>query len=161
LHPEDEGTFAREVMDRFGIDDSVARLQVLCAMTCADIAEVADRGVAIEMHTHRHRSPEDVVDFMDEVRQNRTRIEAITGRSPRHLCYPDGRYWPAYLPELEREEIETATTCDPGLASPASHHLLLPRFIDNEMVSQATFEAWVAGVACWLPRRTRKAHVVH
>jgi peptidoglycan/xylan/chitin deacetylase (PgdA/CDA1 family) len=161
LHPEDEGRFAPEVMDRFGIDDGVARLQVLCAMTCADIAEVADHGVAIEMHTHRHRSPEDAGDFIEEVRQNRERIYAITGHRPQHLCYPDGRYWDAYFPKLERERVQTATTCDPGLASRGSHPLLLPRFIDNETVPQATFEAWVAGLACWLPRRTRRAHVLH
>ncbi len=162
MHPEDERVFARELMDRLHVDyDAAASSRLLCVMSPADLREISGRGAAIEMHTHRHRSPEDPDEFIEEVRINRAKVEAMTGHRPRHLCYPDGLYRSAYLSKLETEGIETATTCDPALASPASHRLLLPRFIDNEMGTQIGFEAWVAGVASWLPRRTRKADAVH
>jgi peptidoglycan/xylan/chitin deacetylase (PgdA/CDA1 family) len=134
---------------------------MLRIMTRADLTEMSRRGVAIELHTHRHRSPEDPDEFLEEVRLNRSEIEDMTGRRPRHLCYPDGVYRATYLRPLEAEGIESATTCDPELASCASHRLLLPRFVDSELGSEMGFEAWITGIASWLPRRTRKANGVH
>lgn len=135
--------------------------RVLSAMTPSELADVSNRGVAVEMHTHRHRAPDDPDEFMSEVGLNRARIEAITGRRPRHLCYPSGIYRASYLPRLAGDDIATATTCDPALASRLSHPLLLPRFVDSEACSQLAFEAWVTGVAMWLPRRTRRANARH
>jgi hypothetical protein len=88
-------------------------------------------------------------------------VRAAIGRTPCHFCYPNGTYRAAHLPVLEREGIESATTCDPDIASSASHRLLLPRFVDSEMGTQLRFEAWVTGTAMWLPRRTRNGDVVH
>lgn len=135
--------------------------RVLSAMTPSELKDVSKRGVAVEMHTHRHRAPDDADDFMSEVRLNRDSIETITGRRPRHLCYPSGIYRASYLPRLAGDDIATATTCDPALASQLSHPLLLPRFVDSEACSQLAFEAWVTGVAMWLPRRTRRANARH
>jgi peptidoglycan/xylan/chitin deacetylase (PgdA/CDA1 family) len=162
MNPQDEHVFARELMDRLHVDyEAAASSRLLRVLSGADLREISGRGTAIEMHTHRHRAPEDPDEFIEEVRVNGEAVQAMTGRRPRHLCYPDGLYRSAYLSKLETEGIETATTCDPALASPASHRLLLPRFVDNEMVTQIGFEAWVTGVASWLPRRTLKADAVH
>lgn len=139
----------------------VARARFLSVMTAEELAEISTRGVQVEMHTHRHRTPADPDVFMDDVRVNRARIEAITGRRPRHLCYPSGVYRESYFARLEIDGIETATTCDPALASPSSHPLMLPRFVDCEACPQVAFEAWVSGVATWLPRRTRRANGIH
>jgi peptidoglycan/xylan/chitin deacetylase (PgdA/CDA1 family) len=130
-------------------------------MSADDLRDVAARGVAVEMHTHRHWCPEDPDDFIEEVRINRATLHTITDHRPRHLCYPSGRYRAEYLSSLEREGISSATTCDPALASADSHRLLLPRFVDNETVPHSVFEAWVTGVASWLPRRTHRADAVH
>jgi peptidoglycan/xylan/chitin deacetylase (PgdA/CDA1 family) len=137
---------------------TVRPARVLSVMTPSELADVSNRGVAVEMHTHRHRAPDDPDEFMSEVRLNRASIEASTGRRPRHLCYPSGIYRASYLPRLASDDIATATTCDPALASRLSHPLLLPRFVDSEACSQLAFEAWVTGVAMWLPRRTRRAN---
>jgi peptidoglycan/xylan/chitin deacetylase (PgdA/CDA1 family) len=135
--------------------------RVLSFLTQGELADVAARGVAIEMHTHRHRLPPDVDGLLRDIRVNRDLITSITRRIPRHLCYPDGIYHASHLPYLRACGVETATTCDPGLAGTSAHPLLLPRFVDSEACSQATFNAWVTGVASWIPRRTHVAHPVH
>jgi peptidoglycan/xylan/chitin deacetylase (PgdA/CDA1 family) len=158
----DEEVFTREVMARLEIDyDRVLSSHILGLMTPGDFAEMSGQGMAIELHTHRHRTPEDPDEFIDDLRLNRTKLEAAIGRKPRHLCYPGGVCRAAYLPRLIAEGIETATTCDPALASRASYCLLLPRFIDNEIGTESRFEAWITGVAGWLPHRSRIRNGVH
>ena len=130
-------------------------------MTPCELREMSQGGMAIELHTHRHRTPEDPDEFIDDLRLNRTKLEGATGRKPRHLCYPSGVYRAGYIPQLIAEGIETATTCHPALASPASNRLLLPRFIDNEIGTDSRFEAWITGVAGWLPHRPRGTNAVH
>jgi peptidoglycan/xylan/chitin deacetylase (PgdA/CDA1 family) len=162
MYPDDKNVLAREVMSRLPIDyDSVERSRILRIMTPEQVADMSRRGVAIELHTHRHRTPSDPAAFLEEVRTNCERIIAITGQVPHHFCYPSGMYSPTYLPLLKGEGVETATTCDPEMAAKTCDPLLLPRFVDTEFVSDVEFEAWVTGAACWLPRRTRRAHVVH
>jgi peptidoglycan/xylan/chitin deacetylase (PgdA/CDA1 family) len=142
-------------------DVSPCPARALTAMTQSEVAAVAARGVAIEMHTHRHRLPPDVDGLLRDIRVNRDLIAGTTGRVPRHLCYPDGVYRTSHLRHLRAFGVETATTCDPGLATSSAHPLLLPRFVDCEACSQPTFDAWVTGVASWIPRRTHVAHPVH
>ena len=135
--------------------------RALSVMTRSEVADVAARGVGVEMHTHRHRLSPDVDGLRLDIRVNRDLIASTTGRMPRHLCYPNGIYHPHQVPHLRACGVETATTCDPDLAAPSAHPLLLPRFVDCEAASQATFEAWVTGVASWIPRRTHVAHAIH
>jgi peptidoglycan/xylan/chitin deacetylase (PgdA/CDA1 family) len=159
---DDEMRFVAQVLERLGIEGKeLAAAPVLRLMSRADLEDVTRRGIAIELHTHRHRTPVDGDELVQEIRDNRASVRAATGRMPSHFCYPNGTYRVAHLPNLEREGIESATTCDPGIASRSSHRLLLPRYVDSEMGSERRFEAWVAGLAMWLPRRTRRGDVVH
>jgi hypothetical protein len=80
----------------------------------------------------------------------------LTGRSTRHFCYPSGVYEPEFLPWLEAEQVVTATTCDPGMASSGCNPLLLPRFVDTSYVTSLEFEGWLTGAASLLPRRKRR-----
>jgi peptidoglycan/xylan/chitin deacetylase (PgdA/CDA1 family) len=144
---------------RAGVSSCPAR--ALSVMTPSEVADIAARGVAVEMHTHRHRLSPDVDGLLRDIRVNRDLIAATTGRIPRHFCYPGGLYHGHQVQHLRACGVETATTCDPDLAAPCAHPLLLPRFVDCEASSQATFEAWVTGVACWIPRRTHVANAVH
>ena len=162
MGPDDETLFVGQVLERLGIEGKrLAATPLLRLMGRADLEDVTRRGIAIELHTHRHRAPADGDELVQEIRDNRDSVHAATGRMPSHFCYPNGTYHLAHLPNLEREGIESATTCDPGIASPASHRLLLPRYVDSEMGSERQFEAWVAGLAVWLPRRTRRGDVIH
>jgi peptidoglycan/xylan/chitin deacetylase (PgdA/CDA1 family) len=140
---------------------SPCHLRALSVMTRTEVADVAARGVGIEMHTHRHRLPLDVDGLLRDIRLHRDLIASTTGRMPRHLCYPNGIYHTHQVPHLRACGVETATTCDPDLATSSAHPLLLPRFVDCEATSQATFEAWATGVASWIPRRTHVAHAYH
>ncbi len=162
LGPAAKDVVARQILERLGIDyDAVLASRILRLMTPPEVAAISRGGVDVELHTHRHRTPVDPDAFLDEVRLNRQKLREMTGRTPSHFCYPSGVYRASYLPKLQSEGIATATTCDPNLASRSSHRLLLPRFVDNEAVSDIEFEAWITGAAIWMPRRTRKKHVVH
>lgn len=150
---------AREIATRLHLDyEGLVARRVLTLMRPDDVRRLSGEGLDVQLHTHLHRTPEDPARFVSDVLENRTRIEAMTGSRPTHLCYPSGVYRSSYLPALQREGIASATTCDPGLASRASEPLLLPRFIDTTFITPSEFDAWITGVASCLPRRTRRAH---
>jgi peptidoglycan/xylan/chitin deacetylase (PgdA/CDA1 family) len=122
-------------------------------MTPEELQEVAREGADIQLHTHRHRSPDSRLEFRREVLENRERIEAITGRSAVHLCYPSGRHRPEFFPWLEELQVITATTCVPSLASRASSRLALPRVVDTSFLGEIELEGWLSGVSQFLWQR--------
>jgi peptidoglycan/xylan/chitin deacetylase (PgdA/CDA1 family) len=147
---------ARMVAERLGIDaDAMLRSRVLTLMNPDEVRRVSRETsvqIDVELHTHSHRTPEDPALFRKELIENRTRIEAMTGRRPKHFCYPSGVYRRSYLPVLRAEAVSTATTCEPGLAERSTHPLLMPRFVDTTHVSDSEFEGWLTGTASWLAR---------
>jgi peptidoglycan/xylan/chitin deacetylase (PgdA/CDA1 family) len=159
LIASDKDAIAREIVGRLGFDyTELLATRALTLMRADEVRRLAGEGLDVQLHTHLHYTPEDPDLFVQDVLLNRARIEEITGRRPTHLCYPSGVYRHGYFPVLRQERIDSATTCDPGLASRSSDPLLLPRFIDTSMVTDVEFEAWITGLACCLPRRTTKAH---
>ena len=52
-----------------------------------------------------------------------------------------------FLPWLQEAGVVSATTCETGFASRSSNPLLLPRFLDNETLSDIEFESWLTGVS--------------
>jgi len=111
--------------------------------------------VDLQLHTHRHRVPEDRELFLRELSDNRDAL-ARAGRSTGalvHFCYPSGMHRPAMLPWLREAGVQSATTCEPGLAVAATEPLLLPRFIDTETTTDTEFKAWVSGLRAVLNRR--------
>jgi peptidoglycan/xylan/chitin deacetylase (PgdA/CDA1 family) len=143
--PKDE--FARSVAGRFNIDyDDLLRSRVLQIMTPQEASATSAAGIDIQLHTHRHRTPRDRSLFEREIRDNRDRIVAITGREPRDFCYPSGVYAEEFLPWLRELGVKTATTCERGFAQPSSDSLLLPRLLDDSNMSLLQFEAFVSGV---------------
>jgi Polysaccharide deacetylase len=144
-------TLAQEI----GFDLAAFReRRIMHLMTPAEVGEMSAGGIDVQMHTHRHWMPKDEQLVVREIADNRERIEKITCHTPTHFCYPSGVYYPELLSWLRKLNIRSATTCDLGLASAADDPLLLPRFLDHAGVSQVEFEAWAAGVAAVLPRRS-------
>lgn len=125
-------------------------------MNPSEVRELASQGVDFQLHTHRHRVPEDRGRFLKEIRDNREAIRRYAGTSPEHFCYPSGQYNEQVVAWLREEGIRSATTCDPGLATSETDPLLLPRLVDVPTLAPVEFEAWLDGIAAWLPRRSRR-----
>jgi peptidoglycan/xylan/chitin deacetylase (PgdA/CDA1 family) len=130
-----------------GIDyEELVGKRILQLMNARELQEIARDGVDIQLHTHRHRTPDDEALFGREIRENRERIEQIVSSRAVHFCYPGGVYRQKFLPWLSNQQVISATTCDSGLAKPTSTPLLLPRYIDNTLRKEIEFESWLVGV---------------
>jgi peptidoglycan/xylan/chitin deacetylase (PgdA/CDA1 family) len=130
-----------------GIDYAALKAKrILQLMNANEVRDAARSGIDIQLHTHRHRAPEDEDLFSREIRENRAQILALTSSSAVHFCYPGGVYQSLFGPWLRAEGIISATTCDAGLCTRQSESLLLPRFVDSQSRTQFEFESWAAGI---------------
>jgi peptidoglycan/xylan/chitin deacetylase (PgdA/CDA1 family) len=144
---EDKDEYARSLADQFRIDyDALLTSRYGQVMTPDEAAEAARAGIDIQLHTHRHRTPVDRELFLRELRDNAVQIREISGKEPRHFCYPSGHNDPAFLPWLREFGVKSATTCERGFASPASDSLLLPRVLDDSNMDLLEFEGIVSGL---------------
>lgn len=147
---------AHELATRLGEDYSaIKRSRLLQIMNPDEVREVSDAGISVELHTHRHRTPSSRDLFLREIRDNRQRIWEITGREPKHFCYPSGVYADKFLPWLEEMGVRTATTCQAGITHSTTPRLLLPRLLDRELFSDAEFESWTSGFSPLLHNAAR------
>jgi len=148
---------------RLGLDWQEFLDRRLLALMHPEEIGALDPAIAdVQLHTHRHRVPEDREKFLREIRDNR-RVLAECGLDPSrltHFCYPSGVHRPAFLPWLTEAEVVSAVTGVPGLASSRHHPLLLPRFIDAGTTSEVEFEGWASGLRQLLHRPVRKFHAV-
>lgn len=146
LDQDGREAFAERLSQRLGVDYAGLRdSRILSLVSAAELGELESSGVAIELHTHRHRLPVDRREALAEIAANRAVIEPLIGRRARHFCYPSGFCDEAHKPALRRAGIATATTCQPGLARPGDDPLALPRVLDDSRVSMIEFEAEISG----------------
>jgi peptidoglycan/xylan/chitin deacetylase (PgdA/CDA1 family) len=129
-------------------------------MNGRELQEIARNGIDVQLHTHRHRTPEDEALFRKEIRDNRSTIHSLVDTQPVHFCYPSGVYRPTFLRWLREESVVSATTCDAGLAERESESLLLPRYIDHQNRTQIEFESWLTGVGDLLAVRRKASQTV-
>jgi peptidoglycan/xylan/chitin deacetylase (PgdA/CDA1 family) len=152
--------FAERLTELLGGDyEAIQAKRILTVMTRDEAAEVARDGIDVELHTHRHRTPNDRALFLREIADNRARIDPIRAGTAKHFCYPSGIYRAEFLPWLREAGVTTATTCDPGLASPRSEPLLLPRLVDTSFLSPLDVEGWMTGMSAFFMPRKASAHV--
>jgi hypothetical protein len=136
----------------FDLDDAI-RNRILCLMDSEEVKRVAAEGADIQLHTHRHRVFARRERFWQEIDENRESIYSETGTMPSHFCYPGG-FWRSDFPMwLRARAVESATTCDAGLASRRSDPYFLPRVLDGSGMTNEEFDAWICGVADFLPKR--------
>jgi peptidoglycan/xylan/chitin deacetylase (PgdA/CDA1 family) len=114
-------------------------------MNFHEIHTLAEEGMDVQLHTHRHRLPDEFYLVRQEIMHNRQCLEPLTGKKLRHLCYPSGIWSHQHWPWLETLGILTATTCEPGLNYTDTPLLGLRRFLDGENISQIEFEAELSG----------------
>ena len=154
---------ASQVAQWLNIDYSeLAAKRILQLMNQREVKELATAGVDFQLHSHRHRAPLSEELFRREIAENRQRIGQMTGRIPRHFCYPSGAYRPEFQAWLKAEDIVSATTCDTGIATPESNPLLLPRLVDTSGRSDLEFESWVNGIGHFVSahKKARLAYAV-
>lgn len=124
--------------------------RILQLMSVEEMRSLDASLVELGLHTHHHVISPDPIEFAGSLAENRRVLDAVrpARRSRReHFCYPSGRHSPGAVAVLRSEGIASATTCDPGLATPHDDHLLLPRVIDTMSMTGDTFEAWLQGAA--------------
>jgi peptidoglycan/xylan/chitin deacetylase (PgdA/CDA1 family) len=154
LKAEDKDALAASLASQLGVDyEALVAQGTLLNLTPEEVGRLADRGVDVQLHTHRHRTPLDRELFIREIEDNRKSIRQMTGKTADHFCYPSGAYDRSFLPWLKESGVVSATTCEFGLASRKSDPLLLPRMLDGAGLSTIEFEGWLAGVSSVLPRR--------
>jgi peptidoglycan/xylan/chitin deacetylase (PgdA/CDA1 family) len=137
-----------------GLDfDALRAARILQLLEPSEVARLATEGVTFELHTHRHRTPNDAALFSRELKDNSDEILRHTGRSPRHFCYPSGVHEEQFLPWLAEFGVRSATTCETGLVSASDHSLILNRVVDTMNLDEIEFESWLSGVAEFLPHR--------
>jgi len=145
---------ARRLASILGIDYSAfAAKRILQLMNRGEVTEIAKGGVDVQLHTHRHCTPDEEILFRREIRENRDRIQSLTGTQATHFCYPSGVYRQEFIDWLRQENVVSATTCDAGLADRNANPLLLPRFVDTSARTQLEFESWLSGVGSALALR--------
>lgn len=149
------GARLRDLAGGLGIDYDQLLARRLLQIMRPDELRGLDRGlVSVDLHTHRHRAPRDEALFRREVRDNRAALTEIfgPGAAPRHFCYPSGEHYPEHPAWLRAEGVDSATTCEPGLATRRTDPYLLPRLLDGDTVTDHQFAAWISGLSDLLPR---------
>ncbi len=143
---------------RLGVSyDEMARDRGLSLVTPGEIRELAELGLDVQLHTHRHRLPADSDEIRREIDDNRRVLEPLVGRSCDHFCYPSGVYASSQWRCLEELDIKSATTCVVGLNDARTPRYALRRFLDTENVRPIEFEAELSGFAELL-RSLRRGH---
>jgi peptidoglycan/xylan/chitin deacetylase (PgdA/CDA1 family) len=126
--------------------EAIITSRQLSLLTQNELALLADFGIDVELHTHRHRlSSTDEAEMVREIRDNRAVLEPAIGRNTRHFCYPSGEWSAAQWPLLASENVLSATTCDPGLNHPDTPPLGLYRTLDANDMSQVAIDAELHG----------------
>jgi hypothetical protein len=141
---------------RLGIDyQTILAKRMLHLLSADELATLAAAGVDIELHTHRHHAPKKRESFVIDVEENRNFIRRFT-KLPHHFSYPHLLYAPCYGQWLGHCDVDSATTCEPGLVTNQSNRYNLPRLVDTSSLSLLELEGWISGFSKFLPRRPTK-----
>jgi peptidoglycan/xylan/chitin deacetylase (PgdA/CDA1 family)/SAM-dependent methyltransferase len=147
LAAEDRLKFLKEMADALSVSyTAIEQQQLFQLLDENEIRQLAEAGVDIQLHTHRHQwSLDDKVMIEREIRDNRNFLERIVSHALIHFCYPNGTYGLHQGEWLAALGVSSATTIDPGLNYPDTSRFALRRMVDGEPVSDIEFEAEVTG----------------
>lgn len=134
------------IADQVKVDyAALKQSRILQLMRPAEVKEVSASGIDLQLHTHRHRTPEDRSLVFKEIDENRALIREFSGKDPVHFCYPSGRYTPELMQWLREYGVASATTCKHALANRASDPMELPRLLDDSVLDQSRFSGALNG----------------
>jgi len=140
----------KQLMERlaksFGVDyTELSQRRIFNLLNRSEIRELSSAGANIQLHTHRHVWPLDLVSAKQEIELNRSFLEPLVESKLEHFCYPNGTWQEEQLQFFDGLDIKSATTCDPGLNYSDTHRLALKRYVDSEKKSKIEFEAEMSG----------------
>jgi peptidoglycan/xylan/chitin deacetylase (PgdA/CDA1 family) len=151
---------------QLGVDLGPILLERFLHLMTPDEVRATDSVLDVQLHTHRHRLPDDPLLASAEIEENRRVLEPLVRRPLVHFCYPSGFWSEALFPVLAAAGVETATTCEGGLNAPDASPYALRRFFDGEHVTVLEFEAELSGLpellrvaASWLGRARKRLHI--
>ena len=124
---------------------SLARSGMFRLMGAPEIRSIANSGIDVQLHTHRHSFPVDQAAASREIEENREFLKPLVKRPLEHFCYPSGFWEPRQLPWLRELGIQSATTCRLGFVSRNSDKLCLNRYLDKQTISDHEFRAEISG----------------
>lgn len=143
-----EHTILQELADHFAEDlNQWQQSGKLMFLKPEKVSALAEQGLIIELHTHRHKFAElNLADAKTELESNQRYIQQFSNKRAQHFCFPRGEYQPEQFSLLAEQQLKTATTTENELVSKHSPLLALPRLVDNDKVSDLEFEAELTGV---------------
>jgi peptidoglycan/xylan/chitin deacetylase (PgdA/CDA1 family) len=116
-----------------------------------ELQEIQHSNVDIQLHTHRHCSPQNEQGFKQEISQNIDYLNQLELKEKlQHFCYPSGEYYLPQLPWLKESGVVSATTVFSGMLTTKTDRLQIPRLLDGEDVHQLEFEAELCGLATFI-----------
>ena len=147
LPPADRLEFLKEMADALDVPfDEIEKQQLFRVLDEQQIRHLADAGVDIQLHSHRHQWPlDDRATVEWEILENRKFLERIVSHPLEHFCYPSGVYSLHQAEWLEALGVSSATTIEPGLNYADTSRFALRRLLDGGPVSDIEFEAEVTG----------------
>lgn len=116
----------------------------LTLMGIKDLQTLSQRGMEIQLHTHRHKLPAEEKLLHKELQENKDFLKFLNTDLV-HLSYPSGIYEKNHFKLLEKEGIKSATTLDKGLNDRKTSPFGLKRLPDHDTLRQIEFEALVSG----------------
>ncbi|TPH13294.1 polysaccharide deacetylase family protein [Litorilituus lipolyticus] len=140
-----------EIADKLSVNLYEKEQLMFRSLNVQELSAIHELYLDIQLHTHRHCSPQDEARFKEEITQNIEFLQQAKVKGEfQHFCFPSGENYVPQLPWLKGCGIKTATTTVAGMLTPTTNHLQIPRFLDGEDVHQLEFEAELCGLASFL-----------
>jgi peptidoglycan/xylan/chitin deacetylase (PgdA/CDA1 family) len=147
LHPAEALEFLKETAEALAVPfDEIENRQLFRVVDERQLRLLAEAGVDIQLHSHRHQWPlDDRAEVESEIVENRKFLERSVSNPLEHFCYPSGIYAAHQGEWLAALGVKSATTLEPGLNFPDTPRFILRRLLDGHPVSDIEFEAEVTG----------------
>jgi SAM-dependent methyltransferase/peptidoglycan/xylan/chitin deacetylase (PgdA/CDA1 family) len=147
LPPGDRVCFVREVAKALDVSyDEIENQQLFLTLDERQLRQLAEAGVDIQLHSHRHEWPLDDRNTVErEIDENRRFLELLVTHPLEHFCYPSGVFGLHQGEWLAALGVRSATTIEPGLNYPETSPFALRRLMDGHPVSDVEFEAEISG----------------
>lgn len=118
------------------------------------LASTTGLTLGVHSYTHRNLTRLDSHELEHELLSSRDAIRQRTGISPEFFAYPYGRWDRRIRDAVQQAGYRAAVTLDYGLVTPGADPWALPRVNVPASIRPSAFEAWAAGLAPTLRRRS-------